>query len=62
MTAHQDVASLNKDMMKAMRSHLDLSAGVASVEDIANIALFLASDESNAMTGQVLVSDFGASL
>lgn len=58
----QDVSLLNKDMMKAMRSHLDLTAGVASVEDIANIALFLASDESNAMTGQVLVSDFGASL
>lgn len=62
MTADQDLNSLNRQMMKAMRNHLDFSASTASPEDIANIALFLASDESNAMTGQVLISDFGASL
>lgn len=62
MTAAQDVNSLDADMMKAMYSHLDLHAPVATLEDIANIALFLASDESNAMTGQILVSDFGSSL
>lgn len=62
MTAQQDVNSLDSGMMKAMYSHLDLHAPVASPEDIANIALFLASDESNAMTGQILVSDFGSSL
>ena len=31
-------------------------------EDVANTLLFLASDESRAITGQVLVSDFGAML
>jgi enoyl-[acyl-carrier-protein] reductase (NADH) len=31
-------------------------------EDVANIILFLASDESRAITGQVLVTDFGSTL
>lgn len=31
-------------------------------EDVANIALFLASDESRAVTGQTIVSDFGCTL
>ena len=30
--------------------------------EIANAALFLASDESRALTGQIIVSDFGATL
>ncbi|MBR5446040.1 MAG: SDR family oxidoreductase, partial [Clostridia bacterium] len=29
---------------------------------VANVLLFLASDESRAITGQVLVTDFGATL
>ena len=32
------------------------------LEDVANILLFLASDESRALTGQIIVSDFGATL
>lgn len=62
MTAGTDLKGLDMDMMSAMRNHLDFTARTATPEDIANIALFLASDESNAMTGQVLVSDFGSSL
>ncbi|MGN0617505.1 MAG: SDR family oxidoreductase [Ruminiclostridium sp.] len=31
-------------------------------EDVANILLFLASDESRAITGQILVTDFGSFL
>ena len=31
-------------------------------EDVANILLFLASDESRAITGQALVTDFGGTL
>lgn len=57
-----DPAELDNDMMHAMATHLDLKAPVSTAEDIANIALFLASDESKAITGQILVSDFGASL
>lgn len=62
MTMNTDPADLDPDMMSAMASHLDMKAGTCLPEDIANIVLFLASDESRAMTGQVLVSDFGSSL
>jgi enoyl-[acyl-carrier-protein] reductase (NADH) len=31
-------------------------------DDVANIIAFFASDESKALNGQVVVSDFGASL
>ena len=50
-------------MMGAMSKHNDLQ-GVSPCqpEDVANILLFLASDESKALTGQIMVSDFGASL
>lgn len=34
----------------------------ANAEDLSNVALFLASDESRALNGQVLVTDFGTSL
>ena len=30
--------------------------------DVADVILFLASDESRALTGQIIVSDFGADL
>lgn len=62
MSANASHDELDPNMMAQMYSHLDLKAGLATSEDIANIALFLASDESRAMTGQVLVADFGSSL
>lgn len=62
MTMNSTAADMDRDMMGAMMSHLDLKAPACDPEDVANIILFLASDESRAMTGQVLVSDFGASL
>jgi enoyl-[acyl-carrier-protein] reductase (NADH) len=31
-------------------------------QDVANILLFFASDESRAITGQTIVSDFGSTL
>lgn len=62
MSSGAKADDLDADLMAQMYSHLDLKAGISTSEDIANIALFLASDESRAMTGQVLVADFGASL
>lgn len=62
MTMNSSAADMDPDMMAAMNSHLDLKAGVCLPEDVASIVLFLASDESRAMTGQVLVCDFGSSL
>lgn len=62
MTMNSSQADMDMDMMAAMNAHLDLKARIAMPEDVANIVLFLASDESRAMTGQVLVADFGSSL
>ena len=50
------------DMEGAMATHSNLRTQPCMPEDVANIALFLASDESRALTGQILVSDFGAML
>lgn len=57
-----DNDSLDQEMMGAMLRHLDVKTPNSKPEDVASIALFLASDESKALTGQMLVSDFGASL
>lgn len=62
MTMHTDPASLNPDMMGQMRKHMNLTVQPCMPADVANILLFLASDESRAITGQVLVADFGATL
>lgn len=60
--AKTDPATLNPDMFGQMRKHMDLSVPICMPEDVANILLFLASDESRALTGQVIVADFGATL
>ncbi len=60
--SHIDPKSLNMDMMGQMNKHMNLSVQPCLPEDVANILLFLASDESRAITGQVIVSDFGATL
>lgn len=57
-----DPTSLNQDMFGQMRKHMNLSVQICMPEDVANILLFLASDESRAITGQIIVSDFGATL
>ena len=57
-----DPATLNMDMFGQMQKHMNLSVPICMPEDVANILLFLASDESRAITGQVIVSDFGATL
>ena len=62
MTMGLNPAALDMGMMGAMSKHGDLSLKSCQAEDVANILLFLASDESKALTGQIMVSDFGVNL
>ena len=62
MVAGTTAADMDADMMGAMATHSNLRTQPCMPEDVANIALFLASDESRALTGQIIVSDFGAML
>lgn len=62
MVAGTTAADMDPDMMGAMATHSNLKTQPCMPGDVANIALFLASDESRALTGQILVSDFGAML
>lgn len=43
-------------------THSNLKTPSCTAEDVANVILFFASDESRAITGQVIVTDFGAML
>lgn len=62
MTTSIDPAELDPDMIGAMAMHSNMQTQSCTPEDIANIVLFLASDESRAITGQIIVSDFGSML
>lgn len=62
MTMGMNPATLDMGMMGAMNKHCDLTLKSCQAEDVANILLFLASDESKALTGQIIVSDFGVNL
>ena len=62
MTAGMNPGNMDMDMFGQMGKHSDLKVGVCTPDDVANILLFLASDESRAITGQAIVSDFGSTL
>lgn len=62
MTSSMKPDALDQDMFGAMATHSNLRTQPCMAEDVANILLFLASDESRAITGQILVTDFGANL
>ena len=55
-------AALDPDMMGQMAKHADLKVQPCMPDDVAKILLFLASDDSRPITGQVIVTDFGSSL
>lgn len=62
MVADMNPANMDADMFGQMAKHGDLKVQPCTPEDVANILLFLASDESRAITGQAIVSDFGSTL
>ncbi len=62
MTATLDRTKIDPDMMGAMAKHADLTLPICMPEDVANLVLFLACDESKAVNGQVIVIDYGADL
>ncbi|MBE6536264.1 MAG: SDR family oxidoreductase [Ruminococcaceae bacterium] len=43
-------------------SNSDLKVQPCMPDDVANMLLFFASDESRAITGQTIVADFGSTL
>lgn len=62
MTSNIDVKQLDMETMSTINKHGDVKLRSCQPDEVANILLFLASDESKPLTGQVLVSDFGVFL
>lgn len=63
MTMNMDRSQMNMDMFSQMAKHADLrGCKPCQAKDVSDVILFLASDESRALTGQIIVSDFGADL
>lgn len=62
MLASANPENQDADMFGQMLKHSDLKAGICTPTDIANIILFLASDESRAVTGQKIIADFGSTM
>ena len=62
MVAGMNPANMDMDMFGQMAKHGDLKVQPCMPEDVANILLFLASDESRTITGQALCTDFGSTL
>lgn len=62
MVADMNPANLDADMFGQMAKHGDLKVQPCMPNDVANIILFLSSDESRAITGQCIATDFGSTL
>lgn len=62
MVANMKPDNMDPDMFGNMAKHADLRVQPCMPEDVANIICFFASDESRAITGQTIVSDFGSTL
>lgn len=62
MLANATPENQDRDMFGQMLRHSDMKVGICTVQDLANIIIFLASDESRAITGQKIVCDFGSNM
>ena len=62
MVAGMSPANMDMNIFGQMMKHNDLKVQPCMPEDVANMLLFFASDESRAITGQTLVTDFGSTL
>ena len=63
MTTTIDQKAMDMGMMGAMMKHADIAHAKPCMPiDVANVLLFLASDESKCINGQAIVTDYGADL
>ena len=62
MVAGMSAANMDMNIFGQMMKHNDLRVQPCMPEDVANMLLFFASDESRAITGQSIVTDFGSTL
>ncbi len=62
MVAGMAPENMDMDVFGQMMKHNDLKVNPCMPEDVANMLLFFASDESRAITGQIIVTDFGSTL
>jgi len=62
MVAGMNPANMDMNIFGQMMKHNDLKVQPCMPDDVANMLLFFASDESRAITGQTLVTDFGSTL
>ncbi|MBQ4090979.1 MAG: SDR family oxidoreductase [Clostridia bacterium] len=62
MVAGMSPANMDMNIFGQMMKHNDLKVQPCFPEDVANMLLFFASDESRAITGQTIVTDFGSTL
>ena len=62
MVAGMSPANMDMNIFGQMMKHNDLKCQPCFPEDLANMLLFFASDESRAITGQSIVTDFGSTL
>ena len=62
MVAGMSAENMDMNIFGQMMKHNDLKVQPCFPEDVANMLLFFASDESRAITGQTIVTDFGSTL
>ena len=54
--------SLANEFNASIGQHSSAGVGISNTADMANILVFLASDESKAINGQIITADYGCNL